>query len=76
MMENEQENWENHIPRKKYKPQIKKKLVGVFALFTLAVILLASVYTFILQKSYTNIALETEIERDTASAGVIHKLVN
>ena len=76
MMENEQENWKPHTPRKIYKSQIKKDSVGFFAFLTLAIILLASAYTFILQKSYTNIALETEIERDTASAGVIHKLVN
>lgn len=75
-MENEQENWKTHTPRKIYKPQIKKDSVGFFAFLTLAIILLASAYTFILHKSYTNIALETEIERDTASAGVIHKLVN
>ena len=75
-MENEQENWKTHTPRKIYKSQIKKDSVGFFAFLTLAIILLASAYTFILQKSYTNIALETEIERDTASAGVIHKLVN
>ena len=76
MMENEQENWKTYTPRKIYKPQIKKDLVVFFAFLTLAIILLASAYTFILQKSYTNIALETEIERDTVSAGVIHKLVN
>lgn len=75
-MENEQENWKTHTPRKIDKSQIKKDSVGFFAFLTLAIILLASAYTFILQKSYTNIALETEIERDTASAGVIHKLVN
>lgn len=70
MIENEQEkNCKTHTPRKIYKFQIKKDSVGFFAFLTLAIILLAAAYTFILQKSYTNIALETEIERDTASAG-------
>lgn len=33
-------------------------------------------YTYILQKSYTDIALETELKRDMENADAIHKLVN
>ena len=50
MMENEQENWKTHTPRKIYKSQIKKDSVGFFAFFTLAIILLATEYKFILHK--------------------------
>ena len=47
-----------------------------FAILTLSITLLASAYTYILQKSYTDIALETELKRDMENADAIHKLVN
>lgn len=42
----------------------------------LAIIFVVIIYTFALQRSYTNIALETEIARDIASSDAVHKLVN
>ena len=62
--------------RKALKQSFTKSSIGLFAMLTLSIILLASVYTYILQKSYTDIALETELKRDAESADTIHKLVN
>ena len=62
--------------RKALKQRFTKSSIGLFAMLTLSIILLASVYTYILQKSYTDIALETELKRDTEIADTIHKLVN
>ena len=46
-------------------------------LFLLAMVILVVIaYTFILQQSYTQTALKTEIERDISSADAVHKLVN
>ena len=58
------------------KQRFTKISIGLFAILTLSIILLASAYTYILQKSYTDIALETELKRDMENADAIHKLVN
>ena len=58
------------------KQRFTKISIGLFAVLTLSIILLASAYTYILQKSYTDIALETELKRDMENADAIHKLVN
>ena len=50
--------------------------VGGLPLLILVMILGVIVYTFILQRSYTQIALNTEIEQDISSADAVHKLVN
>ena len=42
------------------KQRFTKFSIGLFAILTLSITLLASAYTYILQKSYTDIALETE----------------
>ncbi len=62
-------------------PRVKAEIYQVFHRFylqflTLSITLLASAYTYILQKSYTDIALETELKRDMENADAIHKLVN
>ena len=45
--------------------------------FLLAMVILVFIgYTFILQQSYTQTALKTEIKRDISSADAVHKLVN
>ena len=49
---------------------------GSLLIFSLIVILVVTAYTFILQRSYTQLALKTEIERDISSADAVHKLVN
>ena len=41
------------------KQRFTKFSIGLFAILTLSITLLASAYTYILQKSYTDIALET-----------------
>lgn len=51
-------------------------MAGGLLLLILIVILAVTAYTFILQQSYTQIALKTEIERDISSADAVHKLVN
>ena len=58
------------------KQRFTKFSIGLFAILTLSITLLASAYTYILQKSYTDIALETELKRDMENADAIHKLVN
>ncbi len=45
-------------------------------LFVFVVLLFVITYTFILQHSYTHVALNTEIERDISIADAVHKLVN
>lgn len=47
-----------------------------FLMLILIVIMTVAIYTFILQRSYTKTALDTEISRDIASADAAHKLVN
>ena len=58
------------------KQRFTKFSIGLFAILTLSITLLASAYTYILQKSYTDIALETELKRDMeiASAFSISRL--
>ena len=63
------------------KQRFTKFSIGLFAILTLSIILLASAYTYILQKSYTDIALETELKRDMENADaslgpVAHELEN
>lgn len=58
------------------KQRFTKFSIGLFAILTLSITLLASAYTYILQKSYTDIALETELKRDMENADAIHKLAN
>ena len=58
------------------KQRFTKFSIGLFAILTLSITLLASAYTYILQKSYTDIALETELKRDIENADAIHKLAN
>jgi hypothetical protein len=55
------------------KQRFTKFSIGLFAILTLSITLLASAYTDILQKSYTDIALETELKRDMENADAIHK---
>ena len=52
-----------------------KNTGSIFVIVGLLIILGIASYTYILQSSYTKTALETEIERDTASADAVHKLV-
>ena len=49
---------------------------GGWLLIILIVTLLVIAYTYILQRSYTQTALQTEIARDINSADAVHKLVN
>lgn len=58
------------------KQRFTKFSIGLFAILTLSITLLASAYTYILQKSYTDIALETELKRDMENADAIHKFAN
>lgn len=53
-----------------------KNTGSIFVIAGLLTIFVITLYTFILQSSYTKTALETEIIRDTASADAVHKLVN
>ena len=53
-----------------------KRWEGGWLLLVLVMILLVIAYTYILQRSYTQTALKTEIERDISSADAVHKLVN
>ena len=54
----------------------EKSWEGGLLLLVPVLILLVIVYTYILQRSYTQTALKTEIERDISSADAVHKLVN
>ena len=59
------------------KKLIRLKNTGsIFVIAGLLTIFVITLYTFILQSSYTKTALETEIIRDTASADAVHKLVD
>ena len=59
------------------KKLIRLKNTGsIFVIAGLLTIFVITLYTFILQSSYTKTALETEIARDTASADAVHKLVD
>ena len=53
-----------------------KNTGSIFVIAGLLTILVIASYTYILQSSYTQTALETEITRDTASADAVHKLVD
>ena len=53
-----------------------KRWEGGWLLLIPVMILLVIAYTYILQRSYTQTALKTEIERDISSADAVHKLVN
>lgn len=49
---------------------------GGLIVFMLIIVLLTVAYTFIMQKTYTKNALNTEVDRDTTSSDAIHVLVN
>ena len=63
------------IENKKYKKH-GKIWERSFLLLIPIIILLVIAYTYILQRSYTQTALKTEIKRDIHSADAVHKLVN
>ena len=54
----------------------RKNTGSIFVIAGLLMIFVIASYTIILQSSYTETALETEITRDTASADAVHKLVD
>ena len=54
----------------------RKILEGRLLLLLAMVVLVVVAYTFILQRSYTQTAIKTEIERDISSADAVHRLVN
>ncbi len=58
---------------RKHKNHIHFSVIAL--IFCLAVLLVAS-YTFILQRAYTENALESEVERDSSCADAVHKLLN
>ena len=70
----------NKITAKKWKEKKHNKYgrswEGGWLLLILVMVLLVIAYTYILQRSYTQTALKTEIERDINSADAVHKLVN
>ena len=65
----------NNTKKQNRKKQVKSWEEGLLLLI-LVMILLIIAYTYILQRSYTQTALQTEIERDINSADAVHKLVN
>ena len=55
------------------KQRFTKISIGLFAILTLSIILLASAYTYILQKSYTDIALESQFYYIFVFYKILHK---
>ena len=68
-------NTDKKFTEQNHNKQIKR-WEGGWLLLVLVMILLVIAYTYILQRSYTQTALKTEIERDISSADAVHKLVN